>query len=88
MYTVLMECIQVYKTILSVIKMILTFLTKSAITILAVSVNPILLSCIILLLSINRYKYWRNLAYLVILGSAMGYKFLLLSKIPARYNNY
>ena len=64
------------------------FLTKSVITILATNINPILLSYIILLLSTNRYKYWRNSAYLVILGSAIGYKFLSLSRTPARRNNY
>ena len=64
------------------------FLAKSIIIILAASVNPILLSYIILLLSTNQYKYWRNLMYLVILKSAIGYKFLSLSKTPIRRNNY
>ena len=64
------------------------FLARSIIIILAVSINPILLSYVMLLLNINQYKYWRNLVYLVILESAIGYRFLLLSKTPIRYNNY
>jgi len=68
--------------------MILAFLARSVITILAVSVNPILLSCVMLLLSANWCKYWRNLAYLVILGFIIGYRFLLLSRTPMRRNNY
>ena len=68
--------------------MILAFLARSVITILAVSVNPILLSYIMLLPSINQYKYWRNLAYLVVLGSIIGCRFLLLFKTPIRCNNY
>ena len=64
------------------------FLARSAITILATSVNPILLSYIMLLPSTNQYKYWRNLAYLIISGSIIGYKFLLLSRTPIRHNNY
>ena len=68
--------------------MILAFLAKSAITILAASVNPILLFCVMLLPSTNWYKYWRNLVYLVILRSAIEYRFLSLSKTPTKYNNY
>ena len=83
-----MKYTQVYKTISGIIKIILAFLARSVITILAVSVNSILLFCVILLLSANRCRYWRNLAYLVILGSAIGYRFLLLFKIPIRRNNY
>ena len=64
------------------------FLAKSVITILATSVNPILLFYIILSLSANQYKYWRNSAYLVILGSVIRYRFLSLSKTPTKYNNY
>ena len=88
MYTVLIECAWVYETILGIIKMILAFLARSIITILAININPILLFCVILLLSVNWCKYWQNLAYLVVLGSAMGYRFLSLSRIPIRYNNY
>ena len=64
------------------------FLIKSVIIILATSINPILLFYIMLLLNINWYKYWRNLAYLVILGSIIGYKFPLLSRIFIKYNNH
>ena len=68
--------------------MILAFLARFAITILATSINSILLSCVILSPSTNWCKYWRNLAYLVVLRSVMGYKFLSLSRIPTRHNNY
>jgi len=49
----LIEYIRVCKTILGIIRIILAFLARSIITILAVSINPILLSYIILLLSAN-----------------------------------
>ena len=68
--------------------MTLAFLARSVITTLAASINPILLSYVILLLSANWYKYWRSLAYLVVLGSVIGYRFLLLSGTPIRRNNY
>jgi len=87
-YTVLIECAWVCETILGVMRMISAFLARSVITILTISINPILLSYVILLPNVNRCKYWRNLVYLVVLGSAMGYRFLLLSGTPARYNNY
>ena len=68
--------------------MILAFLARSVMTILTVSVNPILLFCVMLLLNTNQCKYWRNSVYLVILGSVMGYRFLSLFRTPIRYNNY
>ena len=83
-----MEYTQVYKIILGIIRIISAFLARSVMTILAASINPILLFYVMLSLSINQYKYWRNLAYLVISKSVMGYRFLSLSKIPIRYNNY
>ena len=52
-YTVLIECAWVCETILGVIRIISAFLVRSVITILAVSVNPILLFCVILSLSAN-----------------------------------
>ena len=68
--------------------MILAFLARYIIIILAISVNPILLSCVMLLPSANQCKYWRNLAYLVVLGSVIECRFLLLSKTPVRRNSY
>ena len=85
---VLMECAWVCETILGVIRIISAFLVRSVITILAVSVNPILLFCIMLLPSANWCKYWWNLMYLVVLGSVMGYRFPLLSRTPIKYNNH
>ena len=84
----LIECIRVYKTTLGVIRITLAFLARSAMTILATSVNSILLSYIMLSLSANQYKYWQNLAYLVVLGSVIEYRFLLLFRTPIRRNNY
>ena len=57
MRAVLIECVWVCETILGIIRIILAFLARSMITILAASVNPILLFYIMLLLSVNWCKY-------------------------------
>src|SRR6266702_1576019 len=88
MRIVLIEYTHVYKTTSGVMKMTSAFLARSTITTLAANINLILLSYIILSPSTNQYKYWQNLVYLVVSRSAMGYRFLLLSGIPMKYNNH